>query len=120
MKSTEVFCGDPNRYCPTGSYKPKIVDTGYYSVGSNYSTRIGFIIIIIIIIIIITIVITLFASFKLIRYNNYYNYNKDQALAPIGHYSLNGLLYTCPAGYYGSITATITTTITIIIIILII
>lgn len=36
------MCGDPGRYCPEGSWKPTIVDYGYYSIGGgNETTRTG-------------------------------------------------------------------------------
>jgi hypothetical protein len=27
----------------------------------------------------------------------------DQEIAPAGHYAFNGVLYVCPAGYYGAV-----------------
>ena len=42
ISSTEVMCGDPNRYCVEGSWRPLEVDLGYYSVGGgNETTRTG-------------------------------------------------------------------------------
>lgn len=34
----------------------------------------------------------------------------SQAIAPPGHYAVNGLLYVCPAGYYGATSGLYTAT----------
>jgi hypothetical protein len=33
------MCGDPNRYCPEGSFAPITVRSGYFSIGNTESTR---------------------------------------------------------------------------------
>eukprot|EP01035_Chromulina_nebulosa_P019898 gene19898-25853_t len=39
ISSKQHLCGDPNRYCPSNSYQPVVVEVGYYSIGGNVSSR---------------------------------------------------------------------------------
>jgi hypothetical protein len=34
ISSSEIMCGEPNRYCPGADYRPTSVRTGYYSIGA--------------------------------------------------------------------------------------
>ena len=72
LRSNEVKCGDGGRYCPKGSPHPITVKKGYYSADIHGTT------------------------------STPESTRSQQLLTPKGHYSIDGLLYKCPAGYYGA------------------
>lgn len=84
LSATEIPCGEPGKYCPGyGNWKPTDVSPGYYSIGgANQSTNSQ-------------------------AANSHASFDPSvtrtgQALAPIGHYAMGGILRTCKAGYFGA------------------
>lgn len=87
------MCGDPGRTCPAGSARPIDVPLGFYSIGSRRFSLLSP------------------PSSSLLPLppltgcvsGGNESTRSAVALAPPGSYAVHGLLYSCAAGFYGSV-----------------